>query len=318
MRIAFAGTPEFASTALARLHGEGFDVALVLTQPDRPAGRGQRETASAVKTLAGSLGIGVVQPRGLRLDGRFAGDAAAAREALLVARVDGLVVAAYGLILPPWLLALPRFGALNIHASLLPRWRGAAPIQRAIEAGDTETGVTIMQMDAGLDTGAMLLAETTPIGAADSAATLHDRLADIGASLIVRAVRALENGALPATAQPATGVTYASKIDKAEATIDWRQPATSIERRLRAFDPFPGARSEIGSQTLTFWRGRPGPAHDQAPGTVLAAGEGRLAIACGEGSLEVAELQRAGGRRLPVAEFLRGWQPPAATAFALP
>ena len=255
MRLAFAGTPEFASTALARLHGEGFPVALVLTQPDRPAGRGLREAASPVKALARSLGIDVMQPRGLRLDGRHAEDAAAAREALLAAGVDALVVAAYGLILPPWLLALPAYGCLNIHASLLPRWRGAAPIQRAIEAGDAETGVTIMQMDAGLDTGAMLLAEATPIGAADTAATLHDRLAGIGAELIVRVLRARAAGPLPGAAQPAEGISYASKIDKREAAIDWREPAAVIERRLRAFDPFPGARSEIGGLVITLWRG---------------------------------------------------------------
>ena len=318
MRIAFAGTPEFARTALARLHGEGNAIALVLTQPDRPAGRGLRQAASPVKALALELGIEVVQPRGLRLDGRYAEDAAAAREAMLAAEVDALIVAAYGLILPPWLLALPALGGLNIHASLLPRWRGAAPIQRAMEAGDAETGVTIMQMDAGLDTGAMLLAEATPIGAADSAATLHDRLAGIGADLIVRVLRTLAAGPLAGTAQPAEGITYASKIDKREAVIDWREPAAVIERRLRAFDPFPGARSEIGGLVLTLWRARVGPAHAQPPGTVLAVGEGRLVVACGDGSLEIMELQRAGGRRLPVAEFLRGWQPPAGAAFALP
>ena len=318
MRLAFAGTPEFASTALARLHGEGFPVALVLTQPDRPAGRGLREAASPVKALARSLRIDVMQPRGLRLDGRHAEDAAAAREALLAAGVDALVVAAYGLILPPWLLALPAYGCLNIHASLLPRWRGAAPIQRAIEAGDAETGVTIMQMDAGLDTGAMLLAEATPIGAADTAATLHDRLSGIGAELIVRVLRTRAAGPLSGAAQPAEGISYASKIDKREAAIDWREPAAVIERRLRAFDPFPGARSEIGGLVITLWRACVGPAHGQPPGTVLAVGEGRLAVACGDASLEIVELQRAGGRRLPVAEFLRGWQPPAGAAFGLP
>ena len=315
MRIAFAGTPDFARTALARLHAEGFEIALALTQPDRPAGRGMKALASPVKAFAEAHGVAVAQPRGLRLDGKFAADAELARDAITRANVDALVVAAYGLILPPWLLALPAHGCLNIHASLLPRWRGAAPIQRAIEAGDAETGVAIMQMDAGLDTGAIVLAEPTPVGADETAATLQTRLADIGAGLVVAALRALQRGPLPGTPQPAAGVTYATKIDKREGRIDWREPAAVIERRLRAFDPFPGARSDLDGQTLTLWRGRVQDACAAAPGTVLAGSGGSLRIACGEGSLEVLELQRPGGRRLPVAEFLRGWQPPAGAVF---
>src|SRR5947207_643270 len=202
MRLAFAGTPEFARVALARLHAAGFDVTLVLTQPDRPAGRGMKVAPSPVKAFALEHAIAVGQPRGLRLDGSFADDAAAAREALVAAAPDVIVVAAYGLILPPWLLALPRHRCLNIHASLLPRWRGAAPIQRAIEAGDDVTGVTIMQMDAGLDTGPMLLAEAVAIGVDDTAGSLQMRLAALGGDLVVRALGALREGALAATPQP--------------------------------------------------------------------------------------------------------------------
>ena len=255
MRLAFAGTPEFARVAVARLHGAGHEVALVLTQPDRPAGRGMKVAASPVKEFALAHGIAVAQPRGLRLDGKFADDARAARDALAAARPDVIVVAAYGLILPPWLLALPRFGCLNIHASLLPRWRGAAPIQRAIEAGDDVTGVTIMQMDAGLDTGPMLLAETVEIGVDESAGALQDRLATLGGELIVEVLGALCKAPLAGRPQPEAGVTYAAKITKAEAMIDWRAPASSIERRLRAFDPAPGARSVVAGETIACWRG---------------------------------------------------------------
>ena len=248
MRLAFAGTPEFARVALARLHGAGFEVVLVLSQPDRPAGRGMKTLPSPVKAFALEHAIAVAQPRGLRLDGKFADDAAAARAALVAAAPDVIVVAAYGLILPPWLLALPRHGCLNIHASLLPRWRGAAPIQRAIEAGDDVTGVTIMQMDAGLDTGPMLFAETIEIGADESAGALQARLATLGGELVVQALGALAKGALVGRPQPEAGVTYAAKITKAEATIDWRAPAAEIERRLRAFDPAPGARSVLAGE----------------------------------------------------------------------
>ncbi|MDQ6640478.1 MAG: methionyl-tRNA formyltransferase, partial [Pseudomonadota bacterium] len=255
MRLAFAGTPQFARDALARLHAAGFEIVLVLSQPDRPAGRGMKVAPSPVKAFALEHGIAVAQPKGLRLDGKFGTDAAVAREALVAAAVDVIVVAAYGLILPPWLLALPRHGCLNIHASLLPRWRGAAPIQRAIEAGDDVTGVTIMQMDAGLDTGPMLVAETLEIGADESAGALQARLAALGGELIVQALGALAKAKLAGRPQPDTGVSYATKITKAEATIDWRAPAAAIERRLRAFDPAPGARSVLSGEAITCWRG---------------------------------------------------------------
>ncbi len=305
MRVVFAGTPEFAAVALARLHAAGFEIPLVLTQPDRPAGRGMKLQASPVKVLAQTHGIHVAQPRGLRLDGKYAEDAGAARETLLAVQPDVMVVAAYGLILPAWVLELPRLGCLNIHASLLPRWRGAAPIHRAIEAGDAETGITIMQMDAGLDTGDMLLAEREPIGAADTTATLHDRLAALGGRLIVEALELAACGGLQPRRQPAEGVTYAHKIEKAEAAIDWRAPAAEIERRLRAFDPFPGATGVLAGETIKAWRAAP-CAGSGRPGEVLAVGEAGVEVACGEGALRLTELQRAGGKRLAAAAFLAG------------
>jgi methionyl-tRNA formyltransferase len=315
MRLAFAGTPDFARVALARLHAAGFAIALVLSQPDRPAGRGLKVLASPVKAFALEHGIPVAQPRGLRLDGKFAADAAHAEALLRAAAADVIVVAAYGLILPPWLLALPRHGCLNVHASLLPRWRGAAPIQRAIEAGDDVTGVTIMQMDAGLDTGAMVLAEMAEIAADSTAATLQARLAALGGDLIVQALGALAKGPLVGRPQPEAGVTYANKISKVEAIIDWREPAAAIERRLRAFDPAPGARSTLNGATITCWRGvvRPGGG---VPGTIVASDGSAVTVACGEGCLALTELQRPGGRRMPADAFLRGWTPPPGAIFA--
>ena len=304
MKVAFAGTPEFARVALAAIHGAGHDVPLVLTQPDRPAGRGLKLQASPVKQFAQAHGLPLAQPRSLRLDGKYPEEAAAARRALEQAAPDVMVVAAYGLILPPWVLALPRHGCLNIHGSLLPRWRGAAPIQRAIEAGDAETGITVMQMDAGLDTGAMLLAEALPIVPTDTSATLHDRLAALGARLIDQALALLAQGALQPRPQPAEGVTYAHKIEKAEAAIDWQAPAAVVERRLRAFDPFPGATAVLGGQPVKVWRGRVVPGSG-APGQVVQAGEGRLVVACGQDALELLEVQLAGGRRIPAREFLQ-------------
>ena len=304
LRVGFAGTPEFAATALASLFKAGHAVPLVLTQPDRPAGRGLKLQASPVKQLALQHGTAVAQPRSLRLDGKFADEAAMGREALQAADLDALVVAAYGLILPAWVLATPRLGCLNIHASLLPRWRGAAPIQRAIEAGDAETGVTLMQMDEGLDTGEMLLVETTAIARTDTSATLHLRLAEIGARLMLQAIAQRAEGASQPRPQPADGVTYARKIDKAEAVIDWRLPAGAIERRLRAFDPFPGCTAEIDGQPLKLWRGRVLDGSGN-PGQRLPAADGGLHMACGTGVLEVLELQRAGGRRMPARDFLQ-------------
>ncbi len=314
MKIIFAGTPDFARVALERLLAAGIRVPLVLTQPDRPAGRGMKLQASPVKQCALAHGIAVAQPRGLRLDGKYAEDAAAARAALEAAGADAMVVAAYGLILPQWVLDLPRLGCLNIHASLLPRWRGAAPIHRAIEAGDAETGVTIMQMDAGLDTGAMLLTEKTPIAPVDTTATLHDRLADLGGRMIVEALELAACGGLTATPQPGEGVTYAHKIDKAESAIDWRLPAEAIARRVRAFDPFPGASTSCGAETIKVWACEPLPEPPPAgarPGEILQVDGAGVDVACGSpdgapGVLRLTVLQRAGGKRLPVGDFLRG------------
>jgi len=339
LRVGFAGTPEFARVALAALLAAGFPVPLVLTQPDRPAGRGMKLQASPVKQLALERSIAVAQPRSLRLDGKYPDDAAAARQALADARLDVLVVAAYGLILPQWVLddlsaarppegaSAPRggskpraagsveawqgLGCLNIHASLLPRWRGAAPIHRAIEAGDAETGVTIMQMDAGLDTGDMLLEARLPIGAQDTTATLHDRLAALGGRLIVQALQDARQGRLRPVPQPAEGITYAHKIDKAEAAIDWREPAAVIARRVRAFDPFPGASTTLDGEALKLWRCEIDsctPLKDKGPGHILLASDAGVTVACGDGTaLRLTELQRAGGRRLAARDFLRGF-----------
>ena len=318
MRIAFAGTPLFARQALAALREAGHEVVLVLTQPDRPAGRGQRLQASPVKQYAVDQGLTLAQPRSLRLDGRFADAAASARDALQAAAPELMVVAAYGLILPPWALQLPPRGCLNIHASLLPRWRGAAPIQRAIEAGDARTGITIMQMDAGLDTGPMLLREALAIDAAETAATLYDRLAALGARLIVMALASIDT--LQPELQPEVGVTYADKIDKAEGVIDWRLPAAQIERRVRAFDPFPGMVLGHAEQAIKVWRAAvvdaPGGVR-AAPGTVLESAPGTCRVACGEGALDLLELQRAGARREPVRQFLQAHALPPGTRLAL-
>lgn len=305
MNLAFAGTPEFAAAALAALHAAGHRIVCVLTQPDRPAGRGLQLQPSAVKQLALAHGLPVLQPRSLRLDGKFPDDARAAQAALQAAAPDVMVVAAYGLILPQWVLALPRHGCINIHASLLPRWRGAAPIQRAIEAGDTQTGITLMQMDAGLDTGDMLLTAPVPIAPDDSAATLHDKLAPLGARLVVEGLAALARGALVHTPQPAEGVSYAHKIDKAEAPLDFTQPADVLARRIRAFDPFPGATARHGNDVIKLWRAKAAAGHG-APGTVLRADAQGVLVACGVGAIDVTELQRAGGKRLPAAAFLAG------------
>ena len=311
MRVIFAGTPEFARVALERLLAAGFTVPLVLTQPDRPAGRGMKLQASPVKQCALQHGIAVAQPLSLRLDGKYPEDAAAAKAAIEAAQADVMVVAAYGLILPQWVLNTSRLGCLNIHASLLPRWRGAAPIHRAIEAGDAETGVTIMQMDAGLDTGDMLLLEKTAISPADTTATLHDRLAQLGGRLIVEALELAACGGLKPTPQPAEGVTYAHKIDKAESTIDWNQPAEVIARRVRAFDPFPGAATTLGADAIKVWSCKIDSCSrtlDAACGQILSIDADGICVACGAGSLlRLTVLQRAGGKRLPAADFLRGF-----------
>jgi methionyl-tRNA formyltransferase len=309
MRLIFAGTPEFAQVALAALHAAGHEVVQVLTQPDRPAGRGMKLLPSPVKQWALEHHVPVAQPRSLRLDGKYPEDAAAARETLLAAQADAMVVAAYGLILPQWVLDLPPKGCLNIHASLLPRWRGAAPIHRAIEAGDTQTGITIMQMDAGLDTGDMLLVWPCAMGPEDNTAALHDRLAALGGQAIVQALATLDS--LPRQAQAGEGVSYAHKIEKTEASLDWTQSAEVLARRIRAFDPFPGMTvpmvTATGVETLKLWRAVAEPTAQAAePGTVLSADASGVRVACGTGQLCLTQLQRPGGKRLGAADFLRG------------
>jgi methionyl-tRNA formyltransferase len=308
MRLIFAGTPEFAQMAMAALHAAGHEIVLVLTQPDRPAGRGMKLQASPVKLWAIEHQVPVAQPRSLRLDGKYPEDAAAAREALLAAKADAMIVAAYGLILPQWVLDLPPKGCLNIHASLLPRWRGAAPIHRAIEAGDTQTGITIMQMDAGLDTGDMLLVHTAAILPIDTTAVLHDRLAALGGQAIVQALAELDQ--LARQPQPAEGVTYAHKIEKTEAALDWGLSAKVLARRIRAFDPFPGMTVPLalegGTETLKLWQALAEPLDETAePGTVVQADHLGVRVACGEGQLCLTQLQRPGGKRLNANDFLR-------------
>jgi len=313
MRLIFAGTPEFAQVAMAALHAAGHEIVLVLTQPDRPAGRGMKLQPSPVKQWALDHAVPVAQPRSLRLDGKYPEDAAAARQSLLDAKLDhqadAMIVAAYGLILPQWVLDLPPKGCLNIHASLLPRWRGAAPIHRAIEAGDTQTGITIMQMDAGLDTGDMLLVLPCAIAPTDTTAVLHDRLAGLGGQAIVQALASLD--ALPHQPQPNEGVTYAHKIDKAEAALDWALSAEVLARRIRAFDPFPGMTvpltTAFGVETLKLWQATAQASVQVAQaGTVLSADASGVRVACGQGQLCLTQLQRPGGKRLGAADFLRG------------
>ena len=319
MRLIFAGTPVFARAASERLHAAGFEIALVLTQPDRPAGRGMKLQTSPVKQFALAHGIAVAQPRSLRLDGKYPEDAAATRDAMDAAQADAMVVAAYGLILPQWVLETPKLGCFNIHASLLPRWRGAAPIHRAIEAGDSQTGITIMQMDVGLDTGDMLLVEPLAIGSDDTTASLHDRLATLGARLIVQALELAACGGLRPVPQPAEGVTYAHKIEKAEAAINWQQPADAIARRVRAFDPFPGAQALLAGDTHKLWAVWAVRAHPAAPtavpGQVLSVDANGILVQTGEGALCITELQRPGGKRLAAGEFLRGQRIEAGQVF---
>jgi len=321
VRLIFAGTPEFARIALAQLHASGHEIALVLTQPDRQGGRGMKLQASAVKQFALEHGLALAQPRSLRLDGHYPEDASQARSAMEAAPADAMVVAAYGLILPQWVLDLPARGCFNIHASLLPRWRGAAPIQRAIEAGDARTGITLMQMNAGLDTGDVLLAQALPIGASDTAATLHDKLAVLGAELMIQALAQAASGTLKPLPQPTEGVTYAHKIEKSEAPIDWAQSAALITQRIRAFNPFPGASTCLKGETLKIWLANvaPGaPAAGVAPGTIQTVAADGIAVAALNSLVRITELQRAGGKRLPLADFLRGFALQPGMAFAMP
>jgi len=307
MKIIFAGTPEFAATALAALHEAGHEIVLVLTQPDRPAGRGMQLQASAVKQYALAHQMPVAQPVSLKLDGKYPEQAAQAHALLNATQHDVMVVAAYGLILPLAVLSIPRLGCLNIHASLLPRWRGAAPIHRAIESGDSETGITIMQMDQGLDTGAMLLRRSIPVAPNDTTGSLHDKLAGLGGTMIVEVLQKLPAGEVTPTPQPELGVTYAAKISKEEAMLDFTQPAQNLERKIRALNPSPGAIAQIDGVTVKIWRA------ESVPSPVgLASGQSvifnnQLFIACADGALRLLELQRSGSRRMPVAEFLKGF-----------
>ncbi|MFM0390557.1 methionyl-tRNA formyltransferase [Paraburkholderia phytofirmans] len=321
LRVIFAGTPEFAAAALAAIHRAGFQVPLVLTQPDRPAGRGMKLQASPVKRYAQEHGLAVAQPPSLRRAGKYPAEAAAAIDQLRATPHDVMVVAAYGLILPQEVLDIPPLGCINIHASLLPRWRGAAPIHRAIEAGDAETGITLMQMDVGLDTGAMISEARTAISADDTTATLHDRLAQDGAELIVEALIELERtGKLSATPQPAEGVTYAEKIGKHEAALDWRRPAAVLARQVRAFDPFPGGVGTLEDGTsIKLWAAVPiDEQANGAPGTITDVSPEGVVVACGEGALRLTQLQKPGGKRLPVREFLAGSTLAVGQRFQLP
>ncbi|WP_432240047.1 methionyl-tRNA formyltransferase [Herbaspirillum robiniae] len=309
MKIIFAGTPEFAAVALEALYAAGHDITLVLTQPDRPAGRGMQLQASPVKQCAQKHGTPVAQPVSLRLDGKYPEVAKQAHALLQSTPHDIMVVAAYGLILPRSVLDIPRLGCINIHGSLLPRWRGAAPIHRAIEAGDAETGITIMQMEEGLDTGPMMLIESLPIAGEDTTGSLHDKLAALGGKMIVEAIARLEQGQLPAVPQPEEGANYAAKIAKEEAALDFSLGAEQLARRIRAFNPFPGATGRVGDTVIKLWQARPVTvAQSGAPGEVLSAdAQGGIVVACGEGALLLTELQKPGGKRLPASEFLKGF-----------
>jgi len=297
LRIAFAGTPQFALPALQALLKSRHQVVGVLTQPDRPAGRGQQMRASPVKLLALDARLPLAQPPTLKTP--------ESRAELAQWAADVLVVVAYGLILPPPVLALPRLGCVNIHGSLLPRWRGAAPIQRAILAGDAETGVTIMQLDAGLDTGPMLLERVRPIGSQDTAGDLHDALSELGAAALLEALDGLAAGTLKPRAQPADGASYAPKIEKSESPLDWSVSAIDLDRKIRAFNPWPVAETRFAGESLRVLRARiaePAGAHE-APGTLLGIAEDGLRVACGEGVLAVRELQRAGKRPVSARDF---------------
>ncbi len=322
MKLIFAGTPEFASVAMKALVEAGHEIVLVLTQPDRPAGRGMKLQASAVKQFALDNNIPVAQPRSLRLDGKFSEQAALGKAAIDKAIADGAemtVVAAYGLILPQWALNSSKLGCLNIHASLLPRWRGAAPIQRAIESGDATTGVTIMQMDIGLDTGDMLLRGELPILDADTTGSLHDKLAEMGGELIVNTLASLAD--LKAVKQPEEGITYAHKIEKAEAQIDWSQSAEVITRRIRAFNPFPGAVTSLNGEQIKVWGAELGDktllevGKTYKNGQIVALAGVFIACAAMNNVVNLTELQRPGGKRLKVADFVRGFDVQAGMCF---
>jgi methionyl-tRNA formyltransferase len=298
LRLVFAGTPEFAVPCLEACRASGAEVVAVYTQPDRPAGRGRKLAPSPVKQAALAAGIAVEQPESLK--------SAAVQQALAAYRPDLLVVVAYGLILPRKVLAIPRLGCWNVHASLLPRWRGAAPIQRAILAGDTESGVDLMQIEAGLDTGPVMLQRHTPINRDDTGGSLHDRLSALGAEVLAEGLRrTLAGETLVAAPQPEVGVSYAHKLDKAEAKLDFSRTATELERQVRAFDPWPVAEGVIAGEPLRIWAAQAiALDHHGVPGSVLAAGRDGIDLACGDGALRVTALQRAGGRRIGAIDYL--------------
>jgi methionyl-tRNA formyltransferase len=297
LRLVFAGTPEFAVPHLHACRRDNVEIVAVYTQPDRPAGRGRSLSASPVKQAALALGVAVEQPENFRQPG--------AVDHLRNLAPDLLIVVAYGLILPRKVLAIPGHGCWNVHASLLPRWRGAAPIQRALLAGDAQTGVCLMQMEAGLDTGPVLLRRSIPIGVDETGGTLHDKLAALGAALLAEGLERLTSGPLlTPQAQAAEGVTYAHKLEKAEARLDWNAPAEVIARKVRAFDPWPVAEAQLGGELLRIWKAA--VADDDvalAPGSIVAAGRDGIDVACAGGVLRLLEVQRAGGRRIRAADF---------------
>lgn len=300
LRLVFAGTPDFAATHLQALLTSRHEIVAAYTQPDRPAGRGKKLHASPVKELALAAGIPVLQPASLR--------GTEARAELAALRADVMVVVAYGLILPQAVLDTPRLGCINVHASLLPRWRGAAPIQRAIEAGDSASGITIMQMDAGLDTGAMLARESLPIAAGTSAGMLHDQLAAIGPPLLLQVLDSLPAYRRAALPQEDAGATYARKIDKSEAALDWSRDAAELARTVAAFNPFPICYGLLAGERVRIWEASaeslPDATDSAAPGTVLSADRDGILVSCGEGALRVRRLQLPGGRALPAADIL--------------
>ena len=313
IRVGFAGTPPFAAAALDAIEDAGFRVPLVLTRPDRPRGRGLKVFPSAVKALARQRGLAIMEPPTLTTP--------ESRAALLAMPLDVLVVAAYGLLLPPEILRWPVHGCINIHASLLPRWRGAAPIERAILEGDAETGISLMQMDEGLDTGPVIERVRVPIAPTETGGSLTGRLAATGAAAIVAAlVRLRDVGELPSSPQPASGVTYAPKIANAEARIDWKDAAQRLARRIRAFDPAPGATASLAGAPMKLWRAEAEASSgiEARPGVVLAAGAEGIIVACGQGALRVIELQPAGGRRMAAAAFLAGHSLARGDAFDAP
>ncbi len=307
LRLAFMGTPDFAVPTLRALLEAGHEIAAVYCQPPRPAGRGHKLQPSPVQRFAGEAGLPLRHPVKLTPD---------EAESFAALKLDAAVVAAYGLILPKAVLAAPRLGCLNVHGSLLPRWRGAAPLQRSILAGDAETGITIMQMDAGLDTGPMLLKGSVPIGPRTTAAELHDKLAEMGARLAVEALEGVASGSLKPEAQPPEGSTYAKKLDRDEGRVDWRRPAAELDRVVRALNPWPGVWFEIGTERVKLLDAEPVPGKGNAePGTVL---DDRLTVACGEAALRCLMLQRAGGKPADAASFLRGHAVPTGSLLSCP